>query len=98
MRVRGSGRRPHVQLRIEFSRRPFDDDHCFLQLTSSALVVISNRAVTSNESVSSFARAAIGSAPRSRETPERNPRPDRRALPPSREANSVRGCLALGHQ
>jgi len=55
MRVRGSGRRPHVQLRIEFSRRTFDHDHCFLRLTSSALVVVSNRAVTPNKGVSSFA-------------------------------------------
>jgi hypothetical protein len=49
------GRRPHVQLGTEFSRHPSATTIVFCSVTSSTLVVISNGAVTSNKSVSSFA-------------------------------------------
>jgi hypothetical protein len=51
------GRRPHVQLGTEFSRHPSTTTTTivFCSVTSSTLVVISNGAVTSNKSVSSFA-------------------------------------------
>jgi hypothetical protein len=51
------GRRPHVQLGTEFSRHPSTTTTTivFCSVTSSTLMVISNGAVTSNKSVSSFA-------------------------------------------
>jgi hypothetical protein len=49
------GRRPHVQLRIEFSRHPFDHDLCFLQRDQLDPGGHIQQGVTSNKSVSSFA-------------------------------------------